>query len=193
MTESESRPRPQYGEYATPEEQRAHIREPLPTTAHPDPAEFSWPEAPTAAAVAPAPVAPAVEPRVAPTDRLITIVMLALGAMHVLLSTTSLLSYSSVMTEALMIMGLTREQADVSRTDAPGYVMAAILVVGFAVTVWLALRRLRGQKRSWWVPLAGWAVTWVVVIVVQTIVLAGDPAFQTYLEMAMRGASTPTP
>ncbi|WP_433676869.1 DUF6264 family protein [Microbacterium gorillae] len=189
MTESESRPRPQYGEYATPEEQRAHIREPLPTTAHPDPAEFSWPDAPPTAA----PAVPEPTPNVAPTDRLITIVMLALGAMHVLMSSFALASYSATMTEALMMLGLTREQADVPRSDVPGYVMAAVLIAGFAATVWLALRRLRVQKRSWWVPLAGWAVTWVIVVIVQTATLMGDPAFQTYLDLAMKGLETPAP
>ncbi len=189
MSEPDSRPRPQYGEYASPEEQRAHIRQPLPQTAHPDPAEFSWPQE----RPGDAPAATVPGPNVAPTDRLVTIVMLALGAMHVLMSSVALMSYSATMTEALMMLGLTREQADVARSDAPGYIMAAVLIVGYIATVWLSLRRLRAQKRSWWIPLVGWAAAWLVVVIVQTTTLMGDPAFQTYLDLAMKGLETPTP
>lgn len=187
-TPREERPRPQYGEYATPEEQRAHIREPLPEYI-PEPiyTTATTPQTPPPAyAVNPAVPAPAPR-RAGSTQRAITLGLLAMGIVQILMTAVSFLGFSDALTETFMSFGLSREVADQPRPQLWGTTMLLILIVGFLVTAYLSVKRMQAEKSSWWVALVGGAVTWIIVYVIMAVVLISDPAFQALVDMTSKG------
>lgn len=159
--------RPQYGEYASPEEQRA--RSGLPPLG----AE------PTASAPAPAaPVRPA--GRTAParrTGRFVTLVLLGFGLVNVLSSIPQFVNMSSTLTESMKLLGIDGEFTNYAAARTWGVVAVVILLVGYAATVWLSLRQLKRDKPAWWIPLVGFVVTMSLVSACISIVMFSDPAF----------------
>lgn len=178
-SQGHERPRPQYGEYATPEEQRAHIRDP----------QAAWVYSPGADAVAP-PAAPSVPPRVDPqgpvlrphpADRIATIALLVYGAINVVFTAVSFLDLPAVAERAMQIMGIPGEFTNVDSARSWGLIAAILLAVGYIVTALLAVRRLRRGRLAWWIPLVGALVTYAIVYVCIAIPLLGDPAFSQYI------------
>ncbi len=161
--------RPQYGELATPEEQRrAAGLPPLEETVAPivDP---------------PAPSAQAVRPAGHPVDRFATIALLAYGLVNVVISGLSYLDFGTVMNEAMKTLGVDGEFTNYAQGRIWGTVAAVVLVVGWCLTAMLSIRRLRQGKRSWWVPLAGAAVTLLFTSICVAVPMMSDPAFMEYV------------
>jgi type III secretory pathway component EscS len=186
--EDGSRPRPQYGEYASAEEQRARIREPQPPFAPPaasapstpstsGPAPQAPPPLPTWGA--PSPVAPARHPH--PIDRIVTIVLLAWGAVNVVYSAISYANLPAFAAQAYRIMDVQGEFTNLAAGRLWGVIAAVALVVGYLVTLMLAVRNLRRRRLAWWIPVVGAVVTFLVVYVCLAIPLLGDPAFMQYV------------
>ncbi|REJ07708.1 hypothetical protein DY023_03510 [Microbacterium bovistercoris] len=161
--------RPQYGEYATPEEQRRAAG--LPAT--PPPA------APAAPAPAPQPVPLQTDeaPKARPVDRLLTIAMLAYGLVNVLSSIPQFLNMGDSLTQAMKVLGIPGEFTNLGPARTWGVVAVVVMLAGFAATVYVAFRRIRAAKPAWWVPLAGFALTMVVVSLCLMVPIMGDPAF----------------
>ncbi|GAA3651465.1 DUF6264 family protein [Microbacterium marinilacus] len=162
----EQRPRPQYGEYATPDEQRARIRQPLPEPVPP---------------VAPAPAAPPTTGRpgrqagaVAPGrlfDRAAAVALLVYG----LLSLTSAIPALLDPTPLLAAMGLDAGDLGVTTTGGWGIASAVLLVGGWLLTAWLTWL---AHRRGWivfWIPLAGGIVFNGLAGVLVAVGLLGDP------------------
>jgi uncharacterized protein DUF6264 len=180
----DERPRPQYGEYATPEEQRARIRQPDATWAldngmgvdggqvHP---------ASTGAPIgAPGPrvVAPMTPARAA--DRAVTLALLALGALNVILTAVTYFDLAGLANQAFSMLGIPGEFTNVASAQLWGPIAAVVLIAGFMLTAFLAWRNLRAGRISWWIPVVGAIVTYIVVYVCIAIPLLGDPAFMEY-------------
>ncbi|MFT4220848.1 MAG: DUF6264 family protein [Microbacterium sp.] len=165
-------PRPRYGEYATPEEQRARMQQPDPSL----PWESGHAEHQPAPAAAPTagngPVA-----RRRPVDRIVTIALLAYGAINVLFSVPSYFGLEAVIGRTLRMMGMEGEFTNLDAARLWGPVAAIVLVVGYAVTAVLTLRRLRVGALAWWAPLVGAVATYIVVGVCFAVPMLGDPAF----------------
>ena len=213
-----SRPRPQYGEYATPDEQRAHIREPI---AEPEIAATPYPDAlpqPPVVQVtsAPdyvghAPLAPVPAPEKSlwkslvrafgepnrRIDVMITVALLVWGLFEVVRTVVAMLSFSDAMTEQFQLLGLTYEQASHPRDQLWGTVIALVFLGGYLLTVYLSLARIRAGKKAWWIPLVGAVVTFIIVAVAFAIAMAGDPAMvilqQTMMDSLVTPSETPTP
>lgn len=168
--------RPQYGEYATPEEQRRLAGLP--------PAE-AVPEAPViqAAPVASAPAMPSRAPA-RPWDRIITIALLAYGVINVFMTAMSYLDLPTLMNRSMDILGIEGEFTNFAQGKTWGTAAAVVLFIGWAITAWLSVRRLRRGKLSWWVPLVGAAVTMVIATICITVPMMNDPAFLAYLNGA---------
>ena len=170
--DGEPRPRPQYGEYATPEEQRSRIRQPDPVLLPP---------------VEPVPVAPRPGPVAGParpplrSDRLVTLILLGMGAVNVLFSAPSFFDLSGAFTRTMATMGIPGEFTNTGAAQLWGAIAAVSLVVGYLVTAFAAWRRLRAGRISWWIPLVGAIATYAVVVVCLMVPLTGDPAFQQYV------------
>ncbi|WP_298037221.1 DUF6264 family protein [uncultured Microbacterium sp.] len=171
-----SEQRPQYGEYATVEEQRRLAGLPPLDAVEAVPAE---PAALRPAATA-SPEEAAPKPR--SWDRLLTIALLAYGVVNVFMTAGSYLDLPAVMNESLQLLGVDGEFSNFAQGRLWGTIAAAVLVIGWVITAVLSMRRLRTGKISWWVPLVGALATGVVVSFCIAVPMMGDPAFLSYLE-----------
>ncbi|GGH38496.1 DUF6264 family protein [Microbacterium album] len=136
---------PRFGEYATPEEQRAHIRAPLHEPPVPPPA------GPPAAASA------GTSTRRSPgrtLDRVVAVGLLIYGLLTVVRAATVLLD-PVALADAI---GVDAGSVGLHSTGAWGVAGALVLAVGWFVTAWATWK---AHVRGWvlfWIPLAGGAV-----------------------------------
>lgn len=170
---------PQYGEFATPDEQRRLAGLP-PLDAAVAPSAESAVAAP---AVTPAAVAPAAPGAAKPRrwDRIITVALLAYGLVNVIITGGSYLDLPAVMNETMKMLGVSGEFTNFAQGRLWGTIAAVLLVIGWVLTAWLSVRRLRTGKLTWWVPLVGAAVTMIVVSICITVPMLGDPTFIDYV------------
>ncbi|MFK4761008.1 DUF6264 family protein [Microbacterium sp. ZW T5_45] len=173
--------RPQYGELATPEEQRRAAG--LPPLDEVPPSPDAAPElSPAGSAVPPVASAPPPTPaRRNPVDRFATIGLLAYGLVNVVSTAMSYLNLPAVMTEAMKILGVEGEFTNYAQGRLWGTIAAIVLFAGWAATTVFALRRLRTGKLSWWVPLVGAAATMIAASICVAIPTMNDPAFIAYV------------
>ena len=194
MSESEDRPRPQYGEYATPEEQRARIRQPDASPARDSGLPGDAPPAAPGTPLPPGGYHP--QPPVAPgypvvseeavarkrtADRIITFALLAYGLFNVVTTLSALLDFPRLATTYFDLMGISGTFTNVESGQLWGRIGFIILVAGYVLTVMISLRRLRAGKLTWWIPLVAGIVVQLVVGVCLAIPLVNDPAFQAYV------------
>jgi hypothetical protein len=168
------RPRPQYGEYATPEEQlRRSGRNAVPAVVH----------APVIAeAPAPAATEKTAQARPAhPVDRVAALALLAYGLWNVITSVLAFLDPSSLMTTMMQMLGISGSFSNYEQARTWGMVAAILLIVGWTATAALTLLRLRRGKLAWWVPLVGGAVFVTLSTLCMLIPFYADPAVISYL------------
>lgn len=192
----QSRPRPQYGEYATPEEQRAAIKAPEtnPHYAPPEPAEPVVPTQQPDAGWRP-PVAPSHPPYPAeqrdvpdvspfmrhPFDRFATIALLVIGLYNVISAFAGRSQMASAIDDAYRSMGLTGDYAATSLTSTVGDVIAvASLVLWIAAALLSALFIARGRV-AFWIPLAAGVLASLVSGVSYLVLFLHDPTFVQYM------------
>jgi len=178
--ESGARPRPQYGEYATPEEQRARIQEPAP-----------WQVEPVAPIMTDAPVdaAPAAPPvtgkRQHPVDRIVTFALLAYGLVNVLSSIPAFLDYGAYAETMLAMLGVDVQLSDAAAGDAWGIAAVLVLAIGWCVTAALSIWSMRRGRLTWWIPLVGGIVFSSAAGALMAAPLMNDPAvWQALLDSA---------
>ncbi|MGF3053623.1 DUF6264 family protein [Microbacterium sp. YY-03] len=179
MSDPDARPRPQYGEYASESEQRAHIREPL---AEPAPTPLNPPVAPMRPALsyeAAAPVDPARAAR--QPDRIVTIVLLVLGALNVATSFFSFLDFATMVDRSYVMMGVDGSFSNFAAGKTWGLISALVLVAGYIATVVIARGRMKANKLAWFIPIGGAIVTFVVLMACVSVPLMSDPAFVEYV------------
>lgn len=163
--------RPQYGELATPEEQRrAAGLPPLSEVAPPPPAT-----------PVPSAVDTAGPKRAHPLDRFATIGLLAYGLVNIVITGLSYLDLPQVMNQTMEILGIDGEFTNFAQGRIWGTVAAIVLAVGWAITAALSIRRLRRGRLTWWVPIVGAVVTMGVVTACIAVPMMNDPAFVSYL------------
>jgi energy-converting hydrogenase Eha subunit C len=210
-TGPDGRPRPRYGEYATPEEQRARIAQPDATFAldagvAPGDASDSRSDAPSPARPTMSPPTgvdrrsslPATTPRAGggplppmadpgakarqhPVDRIATIALLAYGALNVVLSMPAYFDLAGYMPQVMSVAGIDATFTNTEGAKLWGPIAAIVLIVGYVVTAFLAVRALRRGRIAWWIPLVGAAVSYFAASLCILVVLLGDPAFSALL------------
>ncbi|MFJ2542337.1 DUF6264 family protein [Microbacterium sp. NPDC087589] len=165
--------RPQYGEIATLDEQRRAAGLPplgeVPVVEAGAPSDQAIPA--DGAGAGPA----AARPR--PVDRFVTIALLAYGLVNVVMTGLSYLDFSTAMNQMMSVLGVDGEFTNYAEGRTWGTIAAIVLAVGWSLTAYFSIRRLRSGKLSWWVPLVGAAVTLLVASVCAAIPLMNDPAF----------------
>lgn len=168
--------RPQYGELATPEEQRRAAG--LPPL---DEVVLAPPAPPTTGAAMPDQSAgiPATRPH--PVDRFVTIALLAYGLMNVIITGLSYLDLPTVMNETMKILGVEGEFSNFAQGRTWGTIAAIVLAIGWAITAVLSIRRLRRRRITWWLPIVGAVATMIVVTICISVPMMNDPAFVAYL------------
>ncbi|HXH36870.1 MAG TPA: DUF6264 family protein [Plantibacter sp.] len=191
---SEPRPRPQFGEYASPEEQRARIAEPVdeqraeelgiapvvPIDAKPEPTlreqtrQAPQPPAPDGSS---SPVAlPPGGRRPVTGDRLATSILLGLGLIGLIVTMPNLLDLPGLIRPALVQLGVSGYSSD-GLASAMG-----ILALGLQIAIWIAAvllssRSLRAGRLTFWIPLVAGVVANIVVVICLAIAMGTDPAF----------------
>ncbi|WP_295790229.1 DUF6264 family protein [uncultured Microbacterium sp.] len=176
---SGDRPRPQYGEYATPEEQRARIQRPEVTEA-------------LDAGVAPAPAADP-EPSTVATplargprwDRILTFGLLVYGLVSTVSTIVQLLDFPNYAESAARILGSQASYTNLSAGYVWGAAAALTYGIGWLVTAVLTWRRLGRGRVAFWIPLVGFAVTATIAAVCVTVALTSDPQFMSGLLAAV--------
>jgi hypothetical protein len=175
-----SRPRPQFGEYATPEEQRARIQEPAP-----------WQQEPVAPVMtdAPAPGIPAspapAERRPRPVDRIVTFALLAYGLVNVVSSVPAFLDYGAYAETLLSMLGVDVQITDPAAGRAWGIAAVIVLAVGWCATAVVSWWSVRRGRLTWWIPLVGGILFTFVSGTLMAVPLMNDPAvWQALVESA---------
>lgn len=168
--------RPQYGELATPEEQRRAAGLPPLDEVQAVPAQ----PVPQTVVTPPAATVPAT-PASHPVDRFVTIGLLAYGLVNVVITGLSYLDFSTVMDQAMRTLGIDGEFTNFAEGRTWGTIAAVVLVIGWSLTAMLAIRRLRRGRRSWWVPMVGAVATLLVTSICVAVPMFGDPAFMEYV------------
>ncbi len=174
MTE-DRRPPAQYGEYATPEEQQRAkgLPEPLADEAPADAAQPTPTAAPSAAAPHPEP-APSRHPH--PVDRIVTLVLLALGLFVWLNGIPGYLALADALQTVFdQLEGGTYAAADTAAAlGVTALVVQAAIWGATAASAWFAMKR---GKLAWWIPVVGAALYFIASMVVVSIALFADPGF----------------
>ncbi|MFB8893321.1 DUF6264 family protein [Microbacterium sp. NPDC006705] len=184
MSEQE-RPRPQYGEYATPEEQRARIAALGGEAPHPDVVETAQVPAGSAAPrphesarqqlPSPRPTTSAARPtRLA--DRIITVALLAYGLVTVLGAIPQLVDFTGFAQTWMDMAGIDGTLADPAGGRAWGIAAAVVYGAGWLLTAVLSWWSLSLRRLSWWIPLVGAIVTFIIVSLLLAVPLLSDPA-----------------
>lgn len=196
-------PRPEYGEYATPEQiaaargmsldelnreialrhtPKSHAPQahtPKTHASQPDTPRASSEPAPVTAADVAAPLARKARPA-HPADRFVTIALLTFGLVMVLFTIPNLGSLSTSLQLAYEQVGI-GSIANTGFADALGVTAIVIQLLIWVATAAAAVLRLQRGKLAWWVPLVGGAVAAMVVLIVFIVVLTSDPTFGDYV------------
>jgi hypothetical protein len=185
-----SRPRPQYGEYATPEEQRARIRQPdvtaaLDTGQNPDEvaaASAHRPAAGKAGSPGPgadsgdgAPAATARATRGRSIDRIVTIALLAYGFVTMIGAIPAFIDYGTYASNLLETMGVDAELSDPAAGRPWAIAASLVLAFGWMVTAALSAWSMRRGRLSWWIALTGGVVFTFISGILIVVPLLSDP------------------
>ncbi|MCW2164979.1 hypothetical protein B0I12_002114 [Microbacterium hydrothermale] len=172
--EGAERPRPQFGEYATAEEQRARIQRPEVTEAL---------EAGVAPQPAPAPEAPAAfsvpATRGGRVDRIVTFGLLFYGLFSVVTTIVQLLNFPEYAERGAQMLGVTATFTNLSAGYVWGAAAAFVYGIGWLLTAVFTWRRLKSGRLAFWIPLVGFVATALVAGVCITMALVGDQQFMT--------------
>jgi hypothetical protein len=185
MTDPEERKRPQFGEYATPEEQRASIQVPF-DEAHPEPVPVPVTRSASTAPAdnpRPYPAAPARGPGAATTrsgDRFATIALLAIGLINVVTTVPGLFHLSDTLNQTFKQMDIGSFTATPTAA-AVGIGLAVFYVLAWLATLALSLRAMRAGRISFWIPLVAGVVVTIVAMICFLALFFGDPSFMDYV------------
>ncbi|WP_285039312.1 DUF6264 family protein [Plantibacter sp. lyk4-40-MEA-4] len=196
---SESRPRPQFGEYASPEEQRARIAEPIdeqraeelgiapvvPVGRQPrqqqEPTlrEQTREQAHEPGVMQPGAATVAARRPVA-GDRIATSILLGLGLVGLIYTMPGMLDLPGQIRPFLVQMGVSGYSSD-GLASAMG-----ILALGIQIALWmgaviLSRRSLRAGRITFWIPIVAGVVANVVFILCLSVALGADPAVFEYV------------
>jgi hypothetical protein len=177
---SDDRPRPRYGEYATPEQQAKAAGLPLQP---PPPDAAARVEAPTPS---PEPTVPIVA-RNHSADRFVTLFLLGVGLITFLNSLPEYLRFSSELDQINTEIGLGAFPMP-ALADKAGIGMLVAHAVLLLLTMLWALRALFRGRRGFFIPLIGFAVFAIVYIVVLSVLFHADPTFWAQVVTKFGGA-----
>ena len=202
----ERRPKPQYGEYATPQEQAKIIADSLPPVsplltppvpvpvppvpvppvpvppglrppAVPGPPQA--PDAQTRVGSQPAPGVPGRRPR--RWDIILTAALLGYATINVIAQLLAKDTLATIATQFFTAQGI-GDYTPTALTTSLGNTLNVITLALFVVTVLVTTWMLRRGRVAFWVPIAGGVVATTVALVFVVILLQSDPAFTTFLD-----------
>jgi hypothetical protein len=200
---TEQRPRPQYGEYASPEEQARAIGVPLDpahhaSAPHASASHAGTPHASAAQAVTPpaappaAPAAPVVGSEAATArvrrsrDVVVTVVLLGIGLAWTLLSIPGTSDLAGTLDRTYALQGYTGHYGPVALASALGLAMNISTLVLWGISCAISIALLRRHRRAFYVPLIGAVVSGLVVVALTIVAMYNDPGLLAYLGALQR-------
>lgn len=185
----ELRPRPQYGEYATPQEQAKIIADSLPPVSPllvPPTISRAIPQAPDASTrvgTTPPPSAAGRRPR--RWDIILTVALLGYATINVIAQLLAKDTLATIATQFFITQGI-GVYTVTALTTSLGNTLNLITLALFVLTVLATTWMLRRGRVAFWVPIAGGVVATIVALVFVVILLQADPAFTAYLDGTRR-------
>ncbi|MCU1526126.1 MAG: hypothetical protein JWO18_3020 [Microbacteriaceae bacterium] len=167
---TDPRPRPQYGEYATPQEQAKAVGASAPHFGHAIP--------PASPPTYSAPPAAKTTPR--RWDLVLSTALLAYGLINVFSGFFQFSDLGRLIDGVYATQGV-GQFTPTSLSATLGIVINASNVVLWIATAFVTVRLLRRQKLAFYVPLIGGAVASIVAASCLMVLLFSDPAFSAYL------------
>ncbi|QBE48333.1 DUF6264 family protein [Leucobacter triazinivorans] len=144
-----------------------------------EPAPYRAAEPQPAPAPAPAPQPGAPKPRLA--DRVITIILLVIGAFGALNSAASFFSLESQLRLTANMIGI--ESPEVAPwVGTLGLVSGLAMLLLYAVTLIFSIQRMRARKIAFWVPLAAGAAAVIIALIIPMIAMGGAPEIMQQIE-----------
>ncbi|MDQ1526109.1 MAG: hypothetical protein QOG18_722 [Microbacteriaceae bacterium] len=194
---TEPRSRPQYGEYASPEDQAKAIRVPHTPqdqpNAEPAPIEAavsaptggSW-LGPRQQSAVPGPSAMDGRAGTArqlgrPRDIGFTAALLAIGLFWILVSIPGMANLSATIQQTYAMEGYTGHYGPVALASAIGLAINISQLVLWGVTCALSVLAIRKRRRAFYIPLIGGAVSALVVMVLTIVAMLNDPGLLQFL------------
>jgi len=198
-TPSAPRPRPQFGELATPEEQRAAIAVPIDAAAAESvpvadvPAKKDVPET-----LAEQKQSRAKQTRAeqkenaegvvrAPLDRFASWALLGVGLFNILTTSSALIDLPAAITQFFAADGLD-PYGPVAAGRALGIGALIVNVALWILTLVVVQRRVNAGRTSWWIPIVAGVVANVILLVCVGAAMMIDPSVLDYIQR-MSGAT----
>jgi hypothetical protein len=204
---ADSRSRPQYGEYASPEDQAKAIRVPVPPPeqaplaapapgrvtgygAGQEPSAGPWArpgqQGDTAGQQGPGQPglgqpADAARQMVRTRDIGFTAALLAIGLFWVIVSIPGMADLPATIQQTYAMQGYTGKYGPVALGATIGLVINISQLVLWAVTCGLSVLAIRKGRRAFYIPLAGGVVSGLVVMVLTIVAMLNDPGLLQYL------------
>jgi hypothetical protein len=181
---TDERPLPQYGEYATPEQQAAAMGIEYVPADQKEPQASSTPAsalahpAPSPRDVVrdiPAPAGAVARRSPRPYDRFFTYVLLGVATYSLISGIPDFVNFAGVFSDQLVKLGL----PEYSQPALAGQIGIALLVsqaVLYALTFWLAIRQMRRGRPAFFIPVLGAIVFLIISCVLFLIAFHADPA-----------------
>ena len=200
MSRDDPRPRPRYGEYATPEEQRAAIKSPEKNPHYappvPDEAPSALPPyqgAPGSNAAPPTGGQGAQqhllqEQQAAsgflrhPVDRVLTIALLVLGLYNVISAFTDRANLADELTQAYHTLGLTGDYTQTAMTQTVADAIAISFLVLWIVAAVLGTWTIARGRLAFWIPLSAGLLAAIVRAIGFVVLFVNDPTFMAYVQ-----------
>lgn len=191
---TDERPRPQFGEYATREEQLAHIKAPTPEQLDPSTADV----APSAAVAGPLSLkSPAPADLAALAERrrqfniFASVAFIAFGLFEVVANVPTFLSMSVLINAQLSAFGSDRGVTIDTYPLTDVSVLAGYALIALWIVLWLASAlwswsRIRRGKNAVWVPILAGVIANLAVGIVVTVLIFDQPNIAQQLIDAVR-------
>ncbi len=181
---AEERPRPQYGEYASPEEQILAGGTAV-TPPENSPRNFAPPvpgtQLPGGSGDVAKPGATAeLAPEKRPFDTFVTTFILSLSAFIVISSSGGWADLPATLIQTYEQLGY-GEFTSIELASTMGTVIAVVQSALLIMAAIMSIARLRARRASWWVPLVFGVISIVVTLILMMIVMMTDPALAAYL------------
>lgn len=146
-----------------------------------DPAPYRAAEPQTAPAPAPAPAPQPGAPKPRLADRVVTIILLVIGAFGALNSAASFFSLESQLRLTANMIGI--ESPEVAPwVGTLGLVSGLAMLLLYAVTLIFSIQRMRARKIAFWVPLAAGAAAVIIALIIPMIAMGGAPEIMQQIE-----------
>jgi len=176
---TETRPRPEYGEYATPEEQAEAMGTTLPIL-----------ETPASAAVEEPVVAPPSALEARPPRRWDMVVTIALVVFAIYTTISGFATYSDLaysLTQVYAMYGYDGQYPNAAQAASVGLIINIVQPVLLILTIWLSTRSLRRGRVTFWIPLTAGIVSGVTSTVLLMTLLFADPGFMAFITKSFGG------